>query len=271
MHGSGSRASRRAPFRADCDHRQSAELRPHPLRRSAAHPAAHDLHHAVERRPAHFRIRWPVSIPACTDRCRTTCRTRSSTCWRGAASAILVNEFREADARACRRSRCPTDPSLLEDHEVPFTYLWPASLVPKPRDWGPHIDLANFIFYDQRAHLSAAARLHDVPRRRRSRRSTSASARRSSKTRKRSAARSSRRSKRPARAASCPKGGRISVAQPPPPNVHLIGDASARLAVPALPRRVPSRWRRVRPLPACAPGCRPSWCRSSAISSSGER
>ena len=39
--------------------------------------------------------------------------------------------------------------ALLEDHEVPFTYLWPESLVPKPEDWGPHIDLANFIFYEQ--------------------------------------------------------------------------------------------------------------------------
>jgi UDP:flavonoid glycosyltransferase YjiC (YdhE family) len=39
--------------------------------------------------------------------------------------------------------------SLLDDHEVPFTYLWPASLVPKPKDWGSHIDLANFIEYEQ--------------------------------------------------------------------------------------------------------------------------
>jgi UDP:flavonoid glycosyltransferase YjiC (YdhE family) len=39
--------------------------------------------------------------------------------------------------------------SLLDDHEVPFTYLWPASLVPKPKEWGPHIDLANFIEYEQ--------------------------------------------------------------------------------------------------------------------------
>ncbi|HET8529898.1 MAG TPA: glycosyltransferase [Methylomirabilota bacterium] len=39
--------------------------------------------------------------------------------------------------------------ALLEDHEVPLTYLWPASLVPKPADWGPHIDLANFIHYEQ--------------------------------------------------------------------------------------------------------------------------
>jgi sterol 3beta-glucosyltransferase len=39
--------------------------------------------------------------------------------------------------------------ALLDDHEVPFTYLWPESLVPKPPEWGPHIDLANFIFYEQ--------------------------------------------------------------------------------------------------------------------------
>ena len=39
--------------------------------------------------------------------------------------------------------------ALLEDREVPFTYLWPESLVPKPEDWGPHIDLANFIQYEQ--------------------------------------------------------------------------------------------------------------------------
>ena len=39
--------------------------------------------------------------------------------------------------------------ALLDDHEVPFTYLWPDSLVPKPPEWGPHIDLANFIYYAQ--------------------------------------------------------------------------------------------------------------------------
>jgi sterol 3beta-glucosyltransferase len=39
--------------------------------------------------------------------------------------------------------------ALLDDHEVPFTYLWPDSLVPKPKDWGPHIELANFIPFEQ--------------------------------------------------------------------------------------------------------------------------
>ena len=39
--------------------------------------------------------------------------------------------------------------ALLDDHEVPFTYLWPESLVPKPAEWGPHIELANFIHHAQ--------------------------------------------------------------------------------------------------------------------------
>jgi len=39
--------------------------------------------------------------------------------------------------------------ALLDDHEVPFTYLWPERLVPKPPEWGPHIELANFVHYAQ--------------------------------------------------------------------------------------------------------------------------
>jgi hypothetical protein len=39
--------------------------------------------------------------------------------------------------------------SLLEDSEVPFTYLFPESLVPRPPDFGSHVDMANFVFWDQ--------------------------------------------------------------------------------------------------------------------------
>jgi len=38
--------------------------------------------------------------------------------------------------------------SLLEDSEVPFTYLFPEKVIPRPPDWGPHIELTNFIFSD---------------------------------------------------------------------------------------------------------------------------
>jgi len=51
--------------------------------------------------------------------------------------------------------------ALLDDHEVPFTYLWPASLVPKPKEWGPHIDLANFIQYEQAQTYEAPQALLD--------------------------------------------------------------------------------------------------------------
>jgi len=39
--------------------------------------------------------------------------------------------------------------TLLSDLEVPMTYLFPDTLIPKPAEWGAHIDLANFIFFDQ--------------------------------------------------------------------------------------------------------------------------
>ena len=60
----------------------------------------------------------------------------------------LVNAFREETLKLPAISLAE-GAALLEDHEVPFTYLWPPRLTPKPADWGPHIDLANFTFHDQ--------------------------------------------------------------------------------------------------------------------------
>ncbi|KAL0940329.1 Sterol 3-beta-glucosyltransferase UGT80B1-like protein 5 [Colletotrichum truncatum] len=37
---------------------------------------------------------------------------------------------------------------LLEVLQVPFTYCWSPSLVPKPSDWGSHIDVSGFFFRD---------------------------------------------------------------------------------------------------------------------------
>jgi hypothetical protein len=59
-----------------------------------------------------------------------------------------VNTFREETLKLPVISLAE-GAALLEDHEVPFTYLWPPRLMPKPTDWGPHIDLANFAFHDQ--------------------------------------------------------------------------------------------------------------------------
>ena len=66
--------------------------------------------------------------------------------WSGIAD--LVNAFREKTLKLPPIALAD-GPALLDDNEVPYTYLWPPSLVPKPADWGPHIDLANFTFYDQ--------------------------------------------------------------------------------------------------------------------------
>jgi sterol 3beta-glucosyltransferase len=66
--------------------------------------------------------------------------------WSGIAD--LVNAFRK-DTLGLPSISLADGAALLEDHEVPFTYLWPTSLMPKPPDWGPHIDLANFTFHDQ--------------------------------------------------------------------------------------------------------------------------
>jgi hypothetical protein len=49
LYGSRSRAARRAAVPGQPHRGQSAELRSHSLCRGAAHPAPHDLHHAVER------------------------------------------------------------------------------------------------------------------------------------------------------------------------------------------------------------------------------
>ncbi|KAJ4361242.1 hypothetical protein N0V95_002060 [Ascochyta clinopodiicola] len=39
-------------------------------------------------------------------------------------------------------------PVLVENLQVPFTYCWSPALVPKPPDWGEHIDVCGFFFRD---------------------------------------------------------------------------------------------------------------------------
>jgi UDP:flavonoid glycosyltransferase YjiC (YdhE family) len=67
--------------------------------------------------------------------------------WVGVAD--LINRFRQHTLGLPPIELRDGAATLLSDNEVPFTYLFPASLIPKPADWGPHIDLANFIFFDQ--------------------------------------------------------------------------------------------------------------------------
>ncbi|KAJ5113421.1 hypothetical protein N7456_001955 [Penicillium angulare] len=39
-------------------------------------------------------------------------------------------------------------PCLAEVLKVPFTYCWSPALIPKPQDWGSHIDICGFLFRD---------------------------------------------------------------------------------------------------------------------------
>lgn len=39
-------------------------------------------------------------------------------------------------------------PGQLYRQKVPFTYLWSPGLIPKPKDWGPEIDIAGFVFLE---------------------------------------------------------------------------------------------------------------------------
>ncbi|ORY14926.1 hypothetical protein BCR34DRAFT_598830 [Clohesyomyces aquaticus] len=39
-------------------------------------------------------------------------------------------------------------PGQLYRLKVPYTYMWSPSLVPKPKDWGPEIDIAGFVFLE---------------------------------------------------------------------------------------------------------------------------
>ncbi len=66
--------------------------------------------------------------------------------WAGVAD--LLNGFRERTLGLAALDLAHGT-SLLDDAEVPMTYLFPEGLVPRPPDWGPYVDLTNFVFWDQ--------------------------------------------------------------------------------------------------------------------------
>ncbi|GMH36151.1 hypothetical protein BSKO_04019 [Bryopsis sp. KO-2023] len=60
----------------------------------------------------------------------------------------IINEFRKKEEMEpigfSSKQR-----HILETKKVPFTYCWSPSFVPKPKDWGDHIDVAGFFFLNQ--------------------------------------------------------------------------------------------------------------------------
>lgn len=64
-----------------------------------------------------------------------------------AGTADLVGRFRKQ--LGLPKLRMGQGPGLLNDATVPFCYLWSPSLVPRPDDWGDHVDVADFVFFEQ--------------------------------------------------------------------------------------------------------------------------
>ena len=65
--------------------------------------------------------------------------------WQGLGD--LVNKFRTKTLGLEPLSTLWA-PGQLSRLKVPFTYLWSPSLVPKPGDWAPEIDIAGYVFLD---------------------------------------------------------------------------------------------------------------------------
>ncbi|TGZ76788.1 UDP-Glycosyltransferase/glycogen phosphorylase [Ascodesmis nigricans] len=66
--------------------------------------------------------------------------------WQGLGD--LVNRFRQ-DTLFLEPVATLWAPGIISRLKVPFTYMWSSALIPKPKDWGNHIDITGFVFLDQ--------------------------------------------------------------------------------------------------------------------------
>nr|POE56239.1 sterol 3-beta-glucosyltransferase ugt80b1 [Quercus suber] len=78
--------------------------------------------------------------------------------WQGLGD--IVNRFRERTL-ALEPVSSLWAPGALYRMHVPYTYLWSPSLVPKPKDWGPEIDIAGFVFLDLASNFKPSKELED--------------------------------------------------------------------------------------------------------------
>lgn len=65
--------------------------------------------------------------------------------WQGLGD--VINRFREKALDLPPLSMIWA-PGLLNRLKIPYTYCWSPSLIPKPNDWGKHIDISGFYFLD---------------------------------------------------------------------------------------------------------------------------
>jgi len=61
----------------------------------------------------------------------------------------MINEFRE-DVLNIERIRAGEEGAwLVVNHKVPIAFQWSESMLPRPHDWGPHIDITGAIFSNE--------------------------------------------------------------------------------------------------------------------------
>ena len=78
--------------------------------------------------------------------------------WQGLGD--IVNRFRE-NILGLEPVSSLWAPGALYRMKVPYTYLWSPTLVPKPRDWGPEIDIGGFVFLNLASSFEPPKELTD--------------------------------------------------------------------------------------------------------------
>ncbi|KAG9661633.1 UDP-Glycosyltransferase/glycogen phosphorylase, partial [Aureobasidium melanogenum] len=70
----------------------------------------------------------------------------------------LVNDFRE-NTLGLDPIHATWGYRLMPELKVPFLYTWSPALIPKPKDWGPHIDISGFLFLESQSSFRPDADL----------------------------------------------------------------------------------------------------------------
>ncbi|MDJ0851140.1 MAG: glycosyltransferase [Myxococcota bacterium] len=71
--------------------------------------------------------------------------------WAGVGD--LINDFRRDTLGLPALHVAASGASVINDRAVPFCYLWSPKLIPKPADWQEHIDVADFVFFEQESRF----------------------------------------------------------------------------------------------------------------------
>jgi UDP:flavonoid glycosyltransferase YjiC (YdhE family) len=73
----------------------------------------------------------------------------------------LINDFRRDVLGLPTLRVAMRGADVINDRAVPFCYLWSPKLIPKPPDWGDHIDVADFVFLEEHSPYDPPRELLD--------------------------------------------------------------------------------------------------------------